>query len=81
MREYGVDGRQLLAVKSLYSCSDICDRVGKLNHGRSLLVLDYDKGVCCHRSSSWSIPVFPNLFVEGIQIQTCDFVGEHHYNF
>jgi len=25
---------------------------GELNHGRSPLVLDSDKGVCCHRSFS-----------------------------
>jgi len=28
LRDYGVDGRQLLAVKSLYSCSEVCIRVG-----------------------------------------------------
>jgi len=28
LREYGVDGRLLLAVKSLYSCSKVCVRVG-----------------------------------------------------
>jgi len=27
--DYGVDGRQLLAVKSLYSCSEFCVRVGR----------------------------------------------------
>jgi len=29
LREYGIDGRLLLAVKSLYSCSEVCVRVGK----------------------------------------------------
>jgi len=30
LREYGVDGRLLLAVKSLYSCSEVCVRVGRV---------------------------------------------------
>jgi len=30
LREYGVDGRLLLAAKSLYSCSDVCVRVGRV---------------------------------------------------
>jgi len=29
LREYGVDGRLLLAVKLLHSCSDVCVRVGR----------------------------------------------------
>jgi len=43
---------------------------GELNHDRSPLVLDSDKGVCCHRSFSWSMSVVFNLFAEGSQIQT-----------
>ena len=53
----------------------------ELNHGCSPLVLDSDKRVCCHRSFSWSTSVVLNLFAEGSQIQTYDFVGEPHYNF
>jgi len=30
LREYGVDGRLLLAVRSLCSCSDVCVRVGRV---------------------------------------------------
>jgi len=30
LREYGVDGRLLLAVKSLHSCSEICVPIGKV---------------------------------------------------
>jgi len=30
LREYGVDGRLLLVVKSLYSCSEVCVRVGRV---------------------------------------------------
>ena len=30
LREYGVDGRLLLAVKSLYSCSEVCVHVRKV---------------------------------------------------
>ena len=30
LREYGVDGRLLLAVKSLYPCSEVCVRVRKV---------------------------------------------------
>jgi len=30
LREYGVDDRLLLAVKSLYSCSEVCVRVGRV---------------------------------------------------
>ena len=48
--EYGVDGCLLLAVKSLYSCSKVCVRVGRVKSGS--LVLDSDKGVCCHRCFS-----------------------------
>ena len=54
LREYDVDGRLLLAVKSLYSCSEVCVLVGELNHNCSSLVLDSDKGVCYHHSSSQS---------------------------
>ena len=28
LREYGVDGRLLMAINSLYSCSDVCVHVG-----------------------------------------------------
>ena len=34
LREYGVDGRLLLAVKSLYSCSEVWIRVDGVNHNR-----------------------------------------------
>jgi len=51
---------------------------GELNHNRSLLVLESDKGVCCHRSFSYLTSVVLNLFAEGNQIQTYDFVGEPH---
>jgi len=30
LREYGVDGRLLLAITSLYSCSEICGRVERV---------------------------------------------------
>jgi len=49
LREYAVDGRLLLAVKSLYSCSEVCVRVGAVES--QPVVLDSDKGVCCHHSS------------------------------
>jgi len=52
LREYGVDGRLLLAVKSLYSCSEVCVHVGGVNHNCSQWVLDSNKGVCCHHYSS-----------------------------
>ena len=51
---------------------------GELNHDRSPLVLDSDKGVCCHRSFSYSTSVVLNLFAEDSQIETCGFVGEPH---
>ena len=51
---------------------------GELNHDRSPLVLDSDKGVCCHRSFSYLTSVVLNVFAEGNQIQTDDFVGEPH---
>jgi len=47
---------------------------GELNHDRSPLVLDSVKSVCCHHSFSKSTSVVLNLFAEGIQIQTYDFV-------
>jgi len=43
LREYGVDGCLLLAVKSLYSCSEVCVRGGGVNHNCSPWVLDSDK--------------------------------------
>jgi len=54
---------------------------GELNHDRSSLVLDSDKGVCCHRSFSKSPSVVLNLFAEGSQIQIYNFVGERRQNF
>jgi len=51
---------------------------GELNYDRSRLMLDSDKGVCCHRSFSKSTSEVLNLFAEGSQIQTYDFVGEPH---
>jgi len=51
---------------------------GELNHDRSSLGLDSDKGVCCHRSFSKSMSVILNLFAEGSQIKTYGFVGEFH---
>jgi len=51
---------------------------GELNHDRSPLGLDSDKGVYCHRSYSKFIPVVLNLLAEGSQIQTYNFVGESH---
>ena len=39
-REHGVDGRMLLAVKSLYSCSEVWIRIDGVNHNRSPWVLD-----------------------------------------
>jgi len=40
------------AVRSFHSCSDVgvCD--DEVNHNRSQCVLDSDKSVCCHRTSS-----------------------------
>jgi len=32
--------------------SEVCVRVGVLSHNRSPLMLDSDKGMCCHQSSS-----------------------------
>ena len=42
---------------------------GELNHDRSQLVLQSDKGVCCHRSFSKLTSVVLNLFAEGRQIR------------
>ena len=44
----------LLAIKSLYSCSDVCVRVGRIESRRSPWCFDSDKGVCCHRFFSQS---------------------------
>ena len=47
LRECGVDGRQVtIPAQKFVSVS------GELNHDRSPLMLDSDKGVCCHRSFS-----------------------------
>jgi len=54
---------------------------GELYHDHLPLVLDSDKGVWCHRSFSQSPSVVFNLFAEGNQIQTYDFVGEPHKKF
>ena len=51
---------------------------GELNHDSSPLVLDSDKGVCCHCSFSLSTSVVLHLFTEGSQIQTYNFIGEPH---
>jgi len=52
-----VDGRLLLAVRSLYYCSEVRVRVGReLKHDCSPRVLDSDKGVCCHHIFSQSNP-------------------------
>ena len=48
LQEYSVDACLLLAVKSLYSCSEFVSMSGELNHDCTLLVLDSDKGVFCH---------------------------------
>jgi len=62
-REYGVRGNQLLAVKSMYSCSEVCVRVGGVNHNHPPRVLHSEKGVCCHHSSSQSYQGLPNFFL------------------
>jgi len=41
LREYDVDCRLSLVVKSLYFCSEVCARVGGGNHNCSLWVLDW----------------------------------------
>jgi len=46
-----VDGCMLLAVKSLYFCSNVFIHFDSINHSLHF-VLDSDKGVCCHHSSS-----------------------------
>jgi len=53
--EHGVNGRLLVAVKSLYSCSDVCVRIGGIKSQSSSWVLDLDIGVCFHHYISWSI--------------------------
>ena len=53
LREWNFDAHLLLSVKILHSCSKVCVRVGY--HNCSLCVLDFDKGICCHRFSSYSI--------------------------
>jgi len=52
LHEYSVDRRLLLALKSLYSSQTFVSLSGELNHDRSPMVLESDKGVCCHRSFS-----------------------------
>ena len=50
---YSVDGRLLLAAKSLFPDQKFVSVSGELNHDRSpLLLLNSDKGVCCHRCFS-----------------------------
>ena len=44
--------RPLLAAKSLYSCSDVCVRVGRVKSRPFTVVLDSNNGVCCHRPFS-----------------------------
>jgi len=51
-REYGVDDRLLLAVMSLYSCSEVCVRVERVKSLPFTVGVESDKGVCCHRSFS-----------------------------
>jgi len=50
--EYGVDGRLLLALKSLYSCSEICIHVGKVNSQPFTVGVGLNKRVCCQGSFS-----------------------------
>ena len=53
--EYGAGGCLLRTVESLHPAQTFVSVSGELNHNRSLWVLDSDKDVCCHHSSSQSI--------------------------
>jgi len=77
----GVDGRLLLAVKSLYSCSEICARVGRVKSRPFTVGVGLRQG--CVLSPLLFIVCISGsqLSAEGNQIQTYDFVGEPHKNF
>jgi len=51
---------------------------GELNHDRSPLVLDFDKGVCCHCSFSVFISGFQRFRWGEPNPDLYDFVGEPH---
>ena len=67
----GIDGRLLLAVKSLCSSSDVCVRVRGINHDCLLLVLDSDKG--CHHFSS--------VYIRGSLTMACGLHPAHQIPF
>jgi len=52
LREYSVDSRLFLAVKSTYPCSKICVRIGGVKSQQFTGGVDSDKGVYGHHSSS-----------------------------
>jgi len=54
LREYGIDNRLLLTSSNCIPVRKFVSVPREINHNRSPLVLDSDKGVCCHHSSSKS---------------------------
>jgi len=78
LSEYGVDGRLLLALKSLYSCSNVCVRVGRFKSQPFTVGFGLQQG-CVLPPLLFIVNISRSQnFPEGSQIQTNDFVGEPH---
>jgi len=58
LREYGVDGRLLRQITVFLLTISVV--VGRVKSQPFTVVLDSDKDVCCHHSSSYSTPGSPN---------------------
>jgi len=67
--EYGVDGRLLRQVTVFLLTIDVL--VGGVNSQPFTLILDSDKGVRCHHSSSYSISGLLKLFVLQPRLKKC----------
>jgi len=52
LREYGIDGCLLLAVKLLHFCSENCVRVDGVKVQPFIVGVVLDNGLCCHLSFS-----------------------------
>ena len=62
LRKFGVDGRRLPTVKSMYSCSEVCGRVVKLNYKSQPLIVGAGLRQGCVLSS-----IFFIVYISGFQ--------------
>ena len=77
VREHGVDDRLLLAVKSLYSCSQICVRYGRVKSRSFTVGVGLQQG-CGLSTLLFIVYISVSHSAEGSQIQSYDFVGKPH---